>query len=274
MHFLRLLVGALFLSSCQGGEGEIPHGLHRPMPITRFSDDRQFTPPLATPQPLPEYPWRRPAAPAALAKITKYHLRCRGDWGHPFMPAERQGEKLYLTDCGGSDSHSLPLRDGKEFIYPILIDLLNAIQEQSGSEVAITSGHRCPEHHAYLDPYGEDLYSKHQIGAAVDFYVLGFEHHPKEVVTWIQNYYNACQETAGKREFTSFQRYKKEDTDVSTPPWYNKEVFIKLYLPHEGRNGDNAHSYPYICLQVRWDREKGQKVNYSWKEAYENFHRF
>ena len=31
-----------------------------------------------------------------------------------------------------------------------------------------------------------------------------------------------------------------------TIPWFNKEIFIKLYRKSEGRDGDNRHPYPYL----------------------------
>jgi len=44
--------------------------------------------------------------------------------------------------------------------------------------------------------------------------------------------------------------------------------------PHEGRNFDNRHPYPYIELQVRHDRETGKPVSYSWNGAHKTIHRY
>lgn len=265
---MRLLTSLLALSLLASGCGQRDTPSHGVSSSAR----ERFTPPPPLPRPLPEYSWRR--LRQTPPPITLYHLRCRGDWQNSLLLAERQDQKVYLTDCGGVDSHSLPLREEREFIYPILVDLLNYIQAQSLNRVIITSGHHCQEHHAYIDPLDKDPYSKHLIGAAVDFYVEGYTDRPQQIIDWLQSYYHVDPVTQSQDAFTSFHRYEKTDTDVSTLPWYNKEIFIKLYLPHEGRDGDNAHPYPYICLQVRWDRSRNEKVTYSWRQAFNNYYRY
>ena len=64
---------------------------------------------------------------------------------------------------------------------------------------------------------------------------------------------------------------KNQDTGILTAPWYNKEIFIKLYKKKEGRNFDNRHPYPYISIQVRFDTELNERVIYSWDKAYKNY---
>jgi hypothetical protein len=66
----------------------------------------------------------------------------------------------------------------------------------------------------------------------------------------------------------------KGESDVSTPPWYNKEILIKLYLKNEGRDFDNRHPYPYVSIQVRFDRELNEKVVCSWQKAFNGYKRF
>lgn len=103
------------------------------------------------------------------------------------------------------------------------------------------------------------------IGAEVDFYVEGLEEDPSEVIQLIQDYY--------KRHYpeeSQFQRFQSDKLNVRTSPWQNKEIFIKLYEADEGRNCDNAHGFPYIGIQVRFDRETGQKVLFDKGQA-ENF---
>lgn len=168
----------------------------------------------------------------------------------------------------------LPLKDKKEFIYPILIDLLNAIQTKTGKRVVITCGHCCPEHSAYLDPSVSNQASKHMLGAEVDFYVEGMESQPEKIIALIQAYYKEEPKYRGLKNFIEFKRFEKETTNVSTPPWYNQEIFIKLYRKNEGRDGDNRHPYPYLSLQVRYDWDLDQKVTYSWDKAYGNFLRW
>lgn len=207
-------------------------------------------------------------------KITKDFFRCNGSSLNPFrlLPDGDQMQRFY--DCGGPQRHSLPLRDQKEFIYPILIDLLNYLQTKTGKKVVITCGHCCPDHNTYSDSSPANQFSKHLIGAEVDFYLQGMEHQPEKVIDYILAYYNETPKYKGLKEFEEFNRYTKEETNVSTLPWYNKEVFIKLVRKTEGRDFDNRHPYPYITIQVRYDWDLKEKVQYSWDKAYRNLHRW
>ena len=246
-----------------------------PLPVTgeylyRLHDEYLFV--AEAPQkitPLP-YPWEAGNI-GNLAKITKEYFRCKGSSLNPPRQAYEKGEIIRTMDCGGAARHSLPVRNGKEFIYPILIDLMNFIQSKTGKRVVITSGHRCPEHNAYSDPKGK--HSKHQIGAEVSFYVQGLEDRPESIVKLIQTYYTDSPKYQGKKEYLEFKRYEKEDSDVTTQPWYNKEIFIKLYKRKEGRDFDNRHPYPYLSIQVRYDSELQEKVIYDWHKATQNYMR-
>ncbi|MEX2305066.1 MAG: D-Ala-D-Ala carboxypeptidase family metallohydrolase [Waddliaceae bacterium] len=195
-------------------------------------------------------------------QITKEHFRCRGSGLHAERVETENEETIVLRDCVDGHRHTLPLDNDKEFIYPILIDLLNYIQDKTEKKVIITSGHRCPTHNRFVDPSKENQTSKHQIGAEVSFYVKEMETQPSEIVDLITKYYPESE----------FDRYEKK-TNVSTLPWYNKEIFIKLFLEDEGRNGDNTHSYPYLSIQVRFDKEKQERVSYTWESAYRGFKR-
>lgn len=216
------------------------------------------------------YPWNKDLR-GNFSKITKEFFRCKGSSLNPFHNIQNNGQINRQYDCRGSDKHSLPLKDGKEFIYPILIELVNYIQEVTDRHVVITSGHRCPEHNTYVDPKPANQYSKHMIGAEVSFYVQGLEEQPEQIVKIIQNFYKVNPRYAGIKEYEEFKRYEKKDTNVSTHPWMNKEIFLKLYRKKEGRNFDNRHPYPYLSVQVRHDRETNEKVTYTWDKAYYNY---
>ncbi len=219
------------------------------------------------------YPWDKEQS-GNYPLITKEFFRCKGSSLNPCHVVQKQTEILHCYDCGGVDKHSLPLRDGKEFIYPILIELLNHIQATTGKRVVITSGHRCPEHNTYNNADKENQYSKHMIGAEVAFYVQGLEDKPETIVNIIQNFYKTNPRYKGKKDYEVFRRYEKQDTNVSTPPWHNKEIFVKLFAKKEGRDFDNRHPYAYISIQVRYDRDLNQNVNYSWDKAFRNYHRW
>ncbi len=214
----------------------------------------------------PHYPWAGHSA----RKITKDFFRCKGSSLNPPHSIQQKGEAIKVFDCGGAEKHSLPLQGDKEFIFPILIDLLNYLQEQSKKKVIITSGHRCPEHNLYVDSSTENQASKHMIGAEVSFYIQGWEDKPEKAIQLLQKYYLEKPAYKGLKEFQEFKRYEK-DTNVSTQPWINKEIFIKLFKKKEGRNFDNRHPYPYISIQVRFDKDTQEKVIYSWDKANRNF---
>ncbi|MCH9631046.1 MAG: hypothetical protein S4CHLAM37_10590 [Chlamydiia bacterium] len=204
-------------------------------------------------------------------RITKEYFRCRGSAKNPPVTLNKNTKNAICHfDCGGYDKHSLPVKEEKEFIYPVLIDLLNYIQEKTQKKVVITCGHRCPIHNVYADASRKNQSSKHLVGAEVDFYVQGMEQCPKEVVDIIISYYESQEEKAYK----SFSRYTSADTDVSTNPWYNKEIFIKLYNKNEGRDFDNSHPYPYISLQMRYDKAGKRRVLYNWHQAFNGFLRW
>lgn len=248
---MRHLFYLLLLFGCTAKEPDLPHaGEVEVRPGKRYD--------LAMPKtaPLPAYPWSHTSPPP----ITKHYFRCQGCSKNPPYAYEDQN----LKDCGGWHKHSLPTRDGKEFIYPILIRLLNHIQQKTGHKVILTSGHRCPAHNTYVDPSLANQCSKHLIGAEVSFYVEGMENEPEAIVPILQDYYKGT-------EYAAFKRFEGK-TNVSTPPWSNKEIFIKLFKSDEGRNGDNQHPYPYLSIQVRYDQEKNETVTYTWAKANRGFY--
>lgn len=215
------------------------------------------------------YPWEVNYA-GKHPKITKEYFRCLGSsLNPPHSDHKDPARPANYLDCGGFQKHSLPIRSGQEFIYPILIQLLNYVQEKTGHKVIITCGHRCPVHNAYSDSSPQNQSSKHMIGAEVDFYVQGMEEKIEEIAAILMEYYKG-QEKA----YETFERLLTGAWNVSTPPFANKEIVIKLYQKHEGRDFDNRHPYPYLGVQVRFDREKGEKVIADWQKAFNGYQRF
>lgn len=242
--------------------------------IFRHHDDKSLVniePMTALKKPL--YPWEE-GIEYAHPKITKDYFRCRGNGLNPVRLYQKEKEVIRFYDCGGPQKHSLPLRNQKEFVYPILIDLLNYIQLETGCRVVVTCGHCCPEHNSYLNPDRSNQTSKHMLGAEVDFYVQGMEEEPEKIVELIFSYYRDKPKYKGMNEYIEFKRYEKGEQMIKTAPWYNKEVFIKLLKKSEGRDFDNRHSYPYICLQVRYDWDNKEQVIFSWEKAFHQLHRW
>ncbi len=253
----------LFLGGCSGIERAENEKIRRRNCKGEFIYRTQneytcaISPPAHTPR--AAYPWER-----TTALLTRDFFRCKGDSSHP--PLENQEQEL--SDCEGSSRHGLPVIHGQEGVYPILIELLNHIQERTGKKVVITCGHRCPVHNTYSDPSKENLVSKHQIGAEADFYVQGLEQQPLDIIELLMAYYKETPPYKGDPAFETFRRYERGDVRVSVKPWFNTEIFIQLFQPHEGRDGDNSHPYPYISIQVRYDRDLKEKVVYEWKKAH------
>ena len=233
--------------------------------IYRKQDSKLF--PLLDPKlsPLPIYPWENENS--SLLKITKEYFRCKGSPLHPSKNIRENQEEKVFTDCEGNQKHSLPLVHGKEGVYPILLDLLNYVQKKTARKVVVTCGHRCPVHNTYADRSKDNRISKHMIGAEVDFYVQGLENKPEEIVEILQSYYK------DKNDYEHFYRYDKS-SNASTKPWFNKEVFIKLYQKNEGRDFDNRHPYPYIAIQVRYDRDIKDRVIYTWEKSVNGYLRW
>jgi hypothetical protein len=240
--------------------------------IYRLHNEKQFVPASPEKTPHESYPWEKILV-GNLPKITKEYFRCKGSSINPVRTVMKKGELVHCHDCGGCEKHSLPLKDNKEFIYTILIDLLNYVQKKTGRRVIITSGHRCPDHNMYIDPENVNAHTKHLMGAEVSFYVQGMEEQAEKVIKIMQQYYQENSKYQKQKDFIEFQRYEKPDTDVSIQPWFNKEVFIKLYARKEGRDFDNRHPYSYISLQVRYDMDLNEKVVFTWPKGYNNYFR-
>lgn len=259
------IIIALLLTACSSHD-EPPTDHEVGEFIYRNHDEYLFVPNPPEKVKLDPYPWDKDLV-GNLPKITKEFFRCKGSSLNPDRVVEHGAKITHLSDCGGSERHSLPLRNEREFIYPAFIDLMNHVQASTGKRVVVTSGHRCPQHNIYVDPSPGNQSSKHMIGAEVSFYVQGMEIQPEKIIQILIDYYALSKEP----EFKNFARYDKVATNVSTPPWYNKEIFIKLFLPSEGRNYDNRHPYPYIAIQLRYDRDLKENVVYSWDMAIKNY---
>lgn len=231
--------------------------------IFRKSQENCFLPPINKKAPCLKYPWT--SDQTLIAPITLEHFRCKGSATNPLRCIERSGKApLYLKDCKGD--HSLPIREGKEFIYPQLLSLLNYIQQKLDAPLVITTGHRCPLHNRYCDASSYNWGSKHTIGAEVDFYCETAT--PEKILSLIQEYYESY-----PVEYREFKRFSNEKLNISTPAWYNHEIFIKLYLKEEGRDQDNQHSFSYLSIQMRYEGEK--RVHFSEELAqgyYRSFH--
>lgn len=187
-----------------------------------------------------------------IPKVTKEFFRCKGSITNPLAKVKSGQSVVFQFDCRGIDDHSLPLRDGKEFVYPALIDILNDIQQQAKSKVIITSGHRCPLHDAYVLGFRSN--SKHQIAAEVDFFVEGYKNSPEKIITMLNSYYKK----------TSFGPLRK----IGEKVFENSEVICRIVYDREKLIFDNKISHPYLTLELKYDRASQSKVVYNWNAAH------
>lgn len=238
LFILSLLVGCSGLEKSEREKVRARNLTIRP--IERQSDEFFFEKTDHPPKKRAPYPWEGRSV-GGFPRITKEFFRCQGNLLNPPIQILQNGNVIYHLDCGGIEGHSLPLKEGKEFIYPILIDLLNHVQKETGKRVVITCGHRCPTHNLYADPSKQGRTSKHLVGAEVDFYVEGLEHSPQTVI----------------------------DTLLTFPQ--NKEAVFTIVHESEGRDYDNNHPYPYITIEVRYDRESHRPVSYNWHQAHNGY---
>src|SRR3990167_4689017 len=234
-------------------------------PITRHEGEVQY---LLVPfeyADRPSYPWEKKYV-GAFPKITKEFFHCMGSDLNPEKISIDGNKEVVLRDCMGTVQHGLPLREQKEYIYPILMDLLNYVQEKMGKRVVITTGFRCPVHNAYADPSPAAKCSKHQIGAEVDFYVEGKTEQPLEAVKWVMDYYSK-----EGPALSVFKVCQKNPEGLVHLGWFNKEITVRIHEKQEGRDFDNRHPYPYVTIEVRYDREKDLPVVYEWKRAQHGY---
>ncbi|MCH9811166.1 hypothetical protein K0U07_00210 [bacterium] len=200
------------------------------------------------------YPWENAAD---FPKITMNMLRCRGCSSNK---ERTRGDKAF-TDCNGMKDHGLPYVDGEEFVYPVLVSLLNKVQNSLNKKVVVTSGHRCPKHNDYLN-LGKSRISKYMIGACVDFFIEGMENDAEQIVEEIISLY--------KEDSDNYCHFTKSKSSKGTPSWRNKEISISIQ-----KEGEHSILYkkdhPVLSISVRYDRQKGEHVHLDWKHAYQGF---
>lgn len=264
---------AILLVSCSGLEktqqGKIRKANEVKDPILRFSDEYYFKETLPKKKEREKYPWEERYV-GNFTKITKESFRCRGSSSHPdrkFINSD--GIEEILVDCEGLGSHSLPVREGEEFIYETLLNLLNHVQKENQKRVIVTSGYRCPVHNRYCNHAKSNQTSKHQIGAEVDFYVDGMQSNPEDVVKQLIEYYQN-----DEPHYQQFRKMVKEKNGFQYPVWYNKEIFITINHYKISNDLDNNFSHPYITIELRIDRENESKIDYTWQQASNGYMRY
>lgn len=200
------------------------------------------------------YPWQ---SRSNFTQITMNTLRCRGSDSHK---SYKIGKKT-VEDCNGLHDHGLPYKDKQEFVYPVLIDTLNYLQDSLQKEVVVVSGHRCPKHHRYVTR-GQSRLTRYMIGAKVDFYIKGYENDLGKVIETIATRY-----ANDEKRYKEFVKSAQKDGTYS---FRNKELRISYGVNAEAKKFDNVH-FAVISLEVLYDREKDQRVYLEWDQAYKGY---
>ena len=213
------------------------------------------------------YPWEDKLV-GGYPRITPAFFQCNGSIKNREKTVMIDQEKRLLFDCDGYASHGLPLRKNKEYIFVAFIDILNYLQDLFKKKVVVTCGHRCPKHNMYIDASKENSFSTHQIGGKVSFYIQGIERDPERVLQAIKKYYLTHPQFKTDIAYSTFKS-RPEKTGISA--WYNKEIRLKIYPSDVGRNEDNKHPYPYISMEILYDRETKKRVYYHWSLAHKGY---
>src|SRR5579872_221240 len=135
MYPIFYLLLLLFFSGCSGLEQSEKEKIRRLNAkgemIYRTHEEHLYTVQPPTPKMREKYPWEN-SLTGKHSKISKEFFRCKGSSMNPIRSEEKDVDRgISYSDCGGQQKHSLCLRGEKEFVYPILIELLNHVQEKT-----------------------------------------------------------------------------------------------------------------------------------------------
>lgn len=211
-----------------------------------YDIQKDFTPtnfilPYELPQKKPTYPWNT-CYPRFLS-LTKYSFQCPGTNPEANIPLHQK--------CLGALHHGLPLVNGKEYIYPRLIDLLNFLQKENKEKIMVIRGHLCPKAFSLLDP--KEQHEKYLIGAMVK--VSSQVNWEKNLSTLVKKFYDKKKEEDPLYEIGS-----------STYPitFINQEFKFIIY-PSLLTN--------IMEIEVLYDKEKDSRINFT-EEDIQNYLRY
>ncbi|MCF7806751.1 MAG: hypothetical protein K9M07_00185 [Simkaniaceae bacterium] len=264
--FTHIVIIALIFVGCRGLEKSEKEKICKANaidePIYRLSDETCITVEPGHSRLRERYPWEERLV-GDFPAITKEFFRCKGSHSHSDIVL---GDKVF-RDCGGIETHSLPIQDRDEFVYPILLNLLNYVQAQMKRQVVVVCAHRCPLHQAYATHSSEKKISKHMMGAEVDFYVNGAEDKPYEAVKYLMQYYRDDPDVLEKKPFTQFFEASSSQNGVSS--WMNREIIIRIHHSQGEEDLDHPTTHPFITIELRYDRISGKRVDFNWNQAHQ-----
>ncbi|PCI76056.1 hypothetical protein COB21_04930 [Candidatus Aerophobetes bacterium] len=193
-----------------------------------------------------------------LPPITTHHFRCKGSHNNPIIHHIIDEKTKYFQDCDGLHTHSLPIIDGEETVYPHLVELLNYAQQKTKRPITILSGHRCYMHQSYLSCKHADLISLYQLGAAADVCFQGSHLNLLSLVSAISDWYS-CAKNLSKTKFSINQDHTQ---------WSNR--YITLTLHEKTDLPSTAYQGPHLTIKLKKDPHSGKTITYSYRKVRNN----
>lgn len=196
------------------------------------------------------------ASQNTIPPLTPEHFRCKGSHHNPITKHTIDGKQTYFQDCDGSHTHSLPIIDGKQTVYPHLIELLNHVQDVTGRQIRVLTGHRCYIHQSYLSSEMKDLTSAYQLGAAADVCFQSSSTGLKEIIHAIMDWYEQTNLPGSTFNANS-----------DSNRWSNRYVQLSY---HETTDIDTKYKGPHISITLKVDPSTGKKITYSYRKVRNN----
>ncbi len=237
-NFVLLLLLFNFLnSSCSRKNPSITSKTYN---IHKNFVPNDFVIPQELPQKKPSYQWEKQHSP--LPSFTKYSFRCTGTNQEENIPSYKK--------CLGTLQHGLPLYNGKEYIYPRLIDLLNFLQKENNEKISIIRGHLCPKVFALLDIKEQN--NKYLIGAIVKI---------SSKINWEQNLPFLIKKFyEKKKEENPLQEINNSNYPII---FTNNEFKFIIYKPLTTN---------IMEIEVLYDKEKDLTINFTIEDAQNYLH--
>lgn len=216
-----------------------------PMTAKTYNIHKDFIPndfvlPQESSQKNPTYQWEKqyPSFPS----FTKYSLRCPG--------TNTEQNVLPHKKCLGALHHGLPLYNGKEYIYPKLIALLNFLQIENNEKIIIIRGHVCPKVFSLLNTQEQN--TKYLIGAIVK--ISSKINWEKKLPSLIKKFYD------NKKEEDPLYEIKSPDYPII---FVNKEFKFIIHKPLIINSME---------IEVLYDKEKDLLIKFDLEDAQNYLH--
>ncbi|MDA8773528.1 hypothetical protein N9N03_00150 [Chlamydiia bacterium] len=184
------------------------------------------------------------------SSLSRYDFCCRGCMSNPIREIMSNGRNINATDCDGNNDHSLPLKNGEEWVHEDLISILNTLYEETTIRPIVDIGHCCPKHLTYL--YGDHTPTvrKHLMAAQAIFH-MNTDININKII-----------EILNQKLYSKKPLKKDHEGDFS-----NQYIQIKT-KEHPIRKDDHE----YICLTIKKYQKTNKTVSFDWT-SYKSIYR-